>query len=207
MTTPIQLGLPQLVLMLIVILALIMLVLSLIRLRIVRSVASIIIILVCVFTLWLSFSIQSYLGLTGDIKVATVRAVPFENVQHEISVHITLYDQYGNISTPEQTYAIKGDEWMLQGDILKFQPWLNVVGIHSSYKLTRLEGQYQDIALEQNNQHTVVALNGGDDDFFKSTYKQAWSSPFVEAAYGNAVILPANGHTYTVLVSQTGLHV
>lgn len=207
MTTPIQLGLPQLVLMLIVVLSLIMLVLSLIRLRIVRSVVSIIIILVCCFTLWLSFSIQSYLGLTGDIKVAQVQAVSFENVPHEMSIHITLYDQYGNVSTPEQVYAIKGDEWMLQGDILKFATWLNVVGIHSSYKLTRLEGQYQDVTLEQNNQHTVVPLNGGDDDFFKNTYKQAWSSPFVEAAYGNAIILPANGRTYTVLVSQTGLHI
>jgi hypothetical protein len=207
MTTPIQLNLPQLVLMLIGVLALIMLVVSLIGLKIVHSVVAIIIILACCFSLWVTFSIQSYLGLTGDIKVAQVRATPITNARHEMTVFVTLYDQYGNVTTPETTYLVKGDEWTLQGDILKFPTWLNVIGIHSSYKLTRLEGVYQNVSLERTSQHTVVPLNGGDDNFFTSTYKQVWSNPFVEAAYGNAIIVPADGRTYTVLVNETGLHI
>jgi hypothetical protein len=35
--------------------------------------------------------------------------------------------------------------------------------------------------------------------------EQAWTSPVVEAAYGNAVFLAADGKTYDVFVSQTGL--
>ena len=35
---------------------------------------------------------------------------------------------------------------------------------------------------------------------------QAWVSPVIQAAYGNAVFLMADGKTYDVFVSQTGLY-
>src|SRR5436853_282281 len=83
----------------------------------------------------------------------------------------------------------RGDEWMLQGDIIKFPTWLNILGLHSGYKLTRLEGRYDDPKLESNSRHVVVTLNGGDDNFFKTMQGQAWVSPVIQAAYGNAVFL------------------
>jgi hypothetical protein len=36
--------------------------------------------------------------------------------------------------------------------------------------------------------------------------QQAWVSPIIQAAYGNAVFLAADGKTYDVYVSQTGLY-
>jgi hypothetical protein len=80
------------------------------------------------------------------------------------------------------------------------------VGLHSSYKLTRLEGRFDDPNLERHATHTVVDLNGGDDNFFKTVQEQAWVSPIVQGAYGNAVFLGADGKTYDVFVSQTGLY-
>ena len=77
---------------------------------------------------------------------------------------------------------------MMQGDIIKFPSWLNVVGLHAGYKLTRLEGRYDDIHLENTAPHTAVPLNGGDDTFFQTTYThKQWFGPIVDAAYGNAV--------------------
>jgi hypothetical protein len=83
---------------------------------------------------------------------------------------------------------------------------MNIVGIHSGYKLTRLEGRFDDPNMEANAKHTVIVLNGGDDQFFKTVQEQAWVSPVVQAAYGNAVFLAADGKTYNVFVSQTGLY-
>ena len=155
--------------------------------------------------LWLSLLIQTYLGLTSDIKVARVHATAVANVPHLMSVDLTLYNQNGK-QTSEQTYIINGDEWMLQGDIIKFPPWLNIFGLHSGYKLTRLEGRFDDPTLEANSHHVVVTLNGGDDNFFKTVQEQAWTSPFIQAAYGSGTFIQPDGKTYDVFVSQTGLY-
>jgi hypothetical protein len=169
-----------------------------------RGIGGVILVLIAASLLWLTFLMQAYLGLTGDIRVARIHAMPIANVPHLMSVELILYDKVGHQSS-DKTYGVNGDEWMLQGDIIKFPTWLNVLGLHTSYKLTRLEGRYDNPDLERHATHTVVELNGGDDTFFKTVQQQAWVSPVVEAAYGNAVFLMADGKTYDVFVSQTGL--
>ena len=233
MNIPIQFGLPQIVLIAIAIIG-VLLLLSVLtgffagkleeeifeddygrryrrwrrrkpRFRWGRGTSGLLMIVVAVFLLWLAFSVQTYLGLTSDIKVAQVQASNFANADHMMSVKLTQYNQSGQ-QMSDQTYLVKGDLWFLQGDMLKFPTWMNIFGIHSGYKLTRLEGLYEDPHIEDTAQHTDYPLNGGDDNFFKTVYKQAWSSPFVDAAYGNAVVLPADGHTYNIYVSQSGLY-
>lgn len=170
-----------------------------------RGIAGIILVLLALSILWLTLLVQTYLGLTSDIKVARIHATKVGNIPHMMSVDLTLYDQNGR-QISEQTYVINGDEWMLQGDVIKFPTWLNIVGLHSGYKLTRLEGRYDDPTLEGSSKHVVVTLNGGDDNFFTTVQQQAWTSPIVQAAYGSSTFLPSDGKTYDVSVSQTGLY-
>lgn len=157
------------------------------RFKVWRGLSGLLLLAVAVSLLWVTFLVQSYLGLTGEIKVAHIRATSIANVAHQMSVEVVLYDGKGHV-TSDNTYLIQGDEWMVQGDIIKFPAWLNVVGLHAGYKLTRLEGRYDDVTLENTARHTAVALNGGDDNFFHTTYThKQWFAPFVDAAYGNAV--------------------
>ena len=157
------------------------------RFKMTRGFSGLVLLAVAVSLLWLTFLVQSYLGLTGEIKVAHIRATSIANVAHQMSVEVMLYDGNGHV-TSDNTYLLQGDEWMVQGDIIKFPAWLNVVGLHAGYKLTRLEGRYDDITLENSAHHTAVPLNGGDDNFFQTTYlHKQWFAPFVDAAYGNAV--------------------
>ena len=157
------------------------------RFKIWRGLGGIALLAVAISLLWVTFLVQSYLGLTGEIKVAHIRAMSIANVAHQMSVEVVLYDQHGHV-TSDNTYLIQGDEWMMQGDIIKFPAWLNIVGLHAGYKLTRLEGRFDDIHLENTAPHTAVPLNGGDDTFFQTTYlHKQWFGPFVDAAYGNAV--------------------
>ncbi|HEU5227985.1 MAG TPA: hypothetical protein VFU49_09255 [Ktedonobacteraceae bacterium] len=169
-----------------------------------RSLSGVLLLVLALSLLWVTFLVQTYLGLTSDIQVAQVRATQITGIPHMMSVELILYDQNGHQAS-DKTYLVQGDEWMLQGDIIKFPTWLNIVGLHTGYKLTRLEGRFDDPNLERNSQHTVIELNGGDDNFFKTVQQQAWLSPTIEAAYGNAVFLGADSRTYNVYVSQTGL--
>ncbi|GCF07386.1 hypothetical protein [Dictyobacter arantiisoli] len=233
MTTPVQIGWPQLLLFIIAVIGVGLLISSLMglfkrrremeifedeygqryrrwrkhhrELRWKRGTGGILLLVLSISLLWLTFAIQSYLGLTSDIKVAQIEATSFTNAAPQMSVKLTLLDTQGK-PTSSQTDLMNGDMWELQCNVLKFPSWMNIFGIHSSFKLTRLEGTYSDPALEANSKHTVVELNGGAGDFFKSVYKQAWTSPFVDAAYGGAVLEPADGHTYDIYMSQTGLY-
>ncbi|GAC1566828.1 MAG: hypothetical protein NVS3B14_10950 [Ktedonobacteraceae bacterium] len=159
---------------------------------------------IAVSLLWLAFLVQTYLGLTGNIKVAQIRATKVSNIPHVMSVELVLYDQNGK-ATSDNTYIVQGDEWMLQGDILKFPSWMNILGFHSGFKLTRLESRYDNPQTESMAHHTVIVLNGGDDNFFTTVQQQAWTSPFVDSAYGSSAILSPDGHVYNIFVSQDAL--
>src|SRR5579875_3103885 len=116
MNTPIQFGLPQIVLIAIAVIGVLML-LSVVtglfagkleeeifeddygrryrrwrrrkpRFRWRRGTSGLLMIVCAVFLLWLAFSVQAYLGLTNDIKVAQVHASSFDNASHMMSVEL-----------------------------------------------------------------------------------------------------------------------
>ena len=149
-----------------------------------------------------SVAIQSYLGFTGEIKVATIHATAITNMPHTMIVNLTLYDQNGQ-EILHGDYSLNGDRWELNSDVVKFQPWLNFFGIHSGYKISRLTSQYDD-----SNAHMIkpISLNGSDEDFYNSIRNKTWwSIPSVMAVYGSAVLEPADDVTYDVFIDQTGM--
>lgn len=178
------------------------------RLRWQHGMGGILLMILAVSLLWLTFLVQSYLGLTSDIKVAQVTALSIANSPDGLpmmSVDLTLYNPNGHVAS-QQSYLVLGNEWMLQDDTIKVAGWLNILGMHSGYKITRLEGRYDDPNLEANSKHTVVTLNGGDDGFFQNMRSwHSWASSFFDAEYGTAVFSAADG-TYNIYVSQTGLY-
>jgi len=228
MNTPLSIGFPQVILFLVIVIAIGLLISSVMSLRSYRiekyededgvlrrrrrrhfrwghGFSGLVLIIVAILLLWVASLVQTYLGLTSDIQVARIHASAITNIPHLMSVELTLYDSNEH-QTSTNTYVVNGDEWMLQGDVVKFPAWLNIVGLHSGYKLTRLEGRFDDPNLESNSKHAVIVLNGGDDNFFKTVQQQAWTSPFVEAAYGSGTFVQPDGKTYNVFVSQSGLY-
>ncbi len=173
------------------------------RLRWGRALGGILMIAIAISLLWLTFLVQTYLGLTGEIKVAQVRAATFANAPHEMTVELILYDDHGNV-TSDNHYLVMGDEWMLQGDIVKFPTWANVLGLHSGYKLTRFEGRYDSINMERTAQHFAIELNGGDDGFFQAVNTHpTWYGWLAQASYGNAVFQGAGN--FNVFATQDAL--
>ncbi|MFF0493876.1 hypothetical protein ACFYTQ_33060 [Nocardia sp. NPDC004068] len=158
------------------------------------------VLLVAVLVLWVTTLLQSFLGLTGEVKAAHVVAKSVADSPHTLDVELTLFGD-GNHAEQHQTYRIEGDMWVLQANIVELEPWVNALGFHSGYKVTRIYGQRLDgVAVKQNQ----FLLNGSDQDFFEDMRKQDWTTrPFVRSAYGNAVISVPG--TYDVFISRDAI--
>ncbi|MFC9470577.1 hypothetical protein ACFTS5_00165 [Nocardia sp. NPDC056952] len=167
-----------------------------------RAVPGAALLLVAVLLLWIATLLQTYLGLTGEIKAAHVVAKPVAGHEHQLDLVLTQFDEDGNASEPT-THRIEGDMFALQSNIVELEPWVNALGFHSGYKLSRLYGQRLDGKSPTQDQ---TFLNGGDRDFFEDMNKNRWyTSPFIRSAYGNATI--ATPGEYDVYISRDAIKV
>ena len=90
------------------------------------------------------------------------------------------YGNDGNITFDHQYPGVEGNQVQLQGDIIKYWPGLNPL-FQSGYKLTRLEGYYNDPNIERTYKPDPIYLNGGDDNFYKTVHGLPSVTPVVEA--------------------------
>jgi hypothetical protein len=85
-------------------------------------------------------------------------------------------------------FEVAGDQWVLEGDILKWRNWLNFLGLHTRYRLTRLRSRYLETSDEKTKPGSIYPLveNEGDP-LWRSLYKYGPRLPLVSTVYGNAV--------------------
>ncbi|MFD4461630.1 hypothetical protein [Nocardia sp. NPDC058480] len=167
-----------------------------------RAVPGAALLLVAVLLLWIATLLQTYLGLTGEIKAAHVVAKPVAGQEHQLDIVLTQFDEDGTAGQPT-THRVEGDLFALQSNIVELEPWVNALGFHSGYKISRLFGQRLD-GKSPTQDHTF--LNGGDRDFFEDMNENRWyTSPFIRSAYGNAVI--ATPGEYDVYISRDAIKV
>ena len=78
-------------------------------------------------------------------------------------------------------------------------PLLNVLGLHSGYKLTHWIGHYASISKSD----STIDINSGDGKFFKMDSNH--TTPIVSATEISSNFLRPDGKTYNLFVSPTGL--
>ncbi|MFC9895403.1 hypothetical protein ACFVMC_17110 [Nocardia sp. NPDC127579] len=186
-------GIVQIAMILLILVGLALLVSAVVRMRRVgglrvllgRGSAGLVLLLVAVVLLWFATLMQTYLGLTGEIKAAHVVVKEVAGQDHRLDVDLTIFGQDGEPDRRE-TYRIEGDQWVMQANIVELHPWVNALGFHSGYKLSRLFGQRTD---GEPTTERHIFLNGSDQDFFQDMREgDWWTKPFVRSAYGNATI-------------------
>lgn len=207
MSYPVDFGVLQAGSILAIVLGVALLVSALFALRkrgpralIARGAGGALLLVAAVLVLWIATLVQTYLGLTGEVRAAHVVVAPVSGAEHQLEVQLTLFDTDGG-TTERSTHRVEGDMWVLQAQLVELEPWVNALGFHSGYKVSRLYGQRLDgVATRQNH----IFLNGGDRDFFEDMSENRWfTSPFVRSAYGNAVI--ATPGEYDVFISRDAI--
>jgi hypothetical protein len=164
-----------------------------------------IIIMVAVFgmLLFAGFFARAYHAFTLEEEVAEIQ---IEATGNENSTRVTLVQFLPSDSQIVRTFPIYGDQWMLEGDILKWDNWLNFLGLHTRYRLTRIRGRYLKTEDELNKPQAVYSLVANEDHpLWRYLYEFGPQLPFVSTVYGNAVFQTSHEEKrFAIMVSTSG---
>lgn len=152
----------------------------------------------------------TYLNL-NDQHVAQVQVTATQKLDL-LSVKVTLFDKdHHPTNDTIQCYIKSGDTLIFQGDIVKFIPWMNALGLYSGYKLTRIMGCYSNA--NDRDPHALLIPNNGEDPFFTQLQGRPWVFSTAEAHYSKPFSLqPAQlkasqqTEIYQVYTTQNGLY-
>jgi hypothetical protein len=149
------------------------------------------------------FFFQAYYAFNREEPVAKVTITPFPKEQKNL-VRLELYGPKN--SHEIRQFEVRGDQWMLEGDILKWNKWINFLGIHTRYRLTRLRGRYiltSDELTKPAEIYSLVEIE--DHPIWGYLYRHGASLPFVSTVYGNAVFQNSEeASTFLVYTTTSG---
>jgi len=147
----------------------------------------------------LALSVHGYRALTREEVAAVVEIEPL--VPQRFVAHVTLADGRS------RSFDLAGDEFYVDARVLKWSPWVNLLGLHTGYALDRIAGRYADLEAERQAPRTVHSLvDDASLDAFALRRKHELLAPIVDASYGSATFTSASRPTtLEVRVSTTGL--
>ncbi len=153
--------------------------------------------------LFLGFFLRSYYAFTYEEPVAEVFIQSSDAPQVS---RITLKQFVPDGLEVSRHFLIRGDQWVIEGDILKWESWLNFLGLHTRYRLTRLRGRYAVTEAERRGPQTIYSLVEDENHpLWRYLYQYGHQLPFVSTVYGNAVF-QATGEDkrYAIYVGTSG---
>jgi hypothetical protein len=153
--------------------------------------------------LFLGFFLRSYYAFTYEEPVAEV-VIQSSDAPHVSRITVRQFHPKGSYAS--RHFLIKGDQWVIEGDILKWENWLNFLGLHTRYRLTRLTGRYVATAAEMKEPRTAYSLVDDEDrPLWRYLYRYGHQFPFVNTVYGNAVFQAVGGdNRYVIYVGTSG---
>ena len=153
--------------------------------------------------LFFGFFLRTYHAFTHEKLVAEILTRSLEGTK---TSPMSLVQLYSAESRSTRHFFLKGDQWMLEGDILKWDNWLNFLGLHTRYRLTRLRSRYISTQEETSEPHSIYSL--ADDEnhpLWKYLYQYGHQLPFVSTVYGSAAFQSSmENKRYLVYVGTSG---
>ena len=153
--------------------------------------------------LFAGFFFRAYRAFTLEEPVAEI--IIEHREKGGLSSITIIQDEQGG-KPKARRFDIAGDQWVLEGDILKWRSWLNFLGLHTRYRLTRLRSRYLQTSDEMTRPSTVHPLVENENNpLWKYLYKYGPRLPMVSTVYGNAVFQTSGEDAiYRVYVGTSG---
>jgi acyl-CoA synthetase (AMP-forming)/AMP-acid ligase II len=181
------------------------------RLGVVASSLRLLLILLLISTslavLFIGAFIQSYTAFTQRQLAATVRCTVVPG-KEDIMI-LVFATPAPSPANKIQRYLLRGQQWTVEGHILKWDDRLNLLGLRTMYKLTRVRGRYLRSEDEMNKPVTVYSLVSNEDPpHWRWLFEYGPRLPFVQAVYGNTVFtFPSETKTFAIYVTNSGFMV
>lgn len=155
---------------------------------------------------FLSYSafLRAYHVFTKEELVAIVECLPSSDRSFDFELQLTPV-----VNKKQQSplnFGIKGEQWAVGGDILKWHSFANLLGLHSMYRLTRVEGRYRKAIDQKTKKPSVYPLTEEEESqFWKILYKFGDKLPLVSSVYGNTVYTdPSFTDPFKIYVTISG---
>lgn len=148
---------------------------------------------------------QSYARLTAERPVAEVTVAALHPALQLYQVTVRRLDGT-NIVT---SCNIQGDEWLMSAAVQKWQPWVNILGLDSTYSLDQIANKYFSAARGNGRAITACDLRAPMPAWMPRGLA-GWLVTQVQASqrrFGSAVYMPlTDGAIYRVIMTQSGLN-
>ena len=166
---------------------------------VVRSLAGLTLLAAGALAVAIAVGIQGYRALTREEVAAIITVRPTTPQRFEAAFKFP--------DGREAKYDLAGDEIYVDAHILKWKPFVNVLGLHTAYELDRVGGRYRALDQERSAQRTIYALRPDRPvDLFALRQRYALLSHLLDADYGSAAFVPVgNGAQLELRVSTSGL--
>jgi len=147
----------------------------------------------------LALGIQGYRALTHEEVAAHISVRPLERQRFE-AIFVFADGR-------KAKFDLAGDEIYIDAHILKWTPYANLLGLHTSYELDRVAGRYHAIEQERSSARTVYTLGMEKPvDLFSLRRRHLALAPLFDAEYGSATFVAVTRPASLELrVSTTGL--
>jgi len=153
--------------------------------------------------LFLGSFLRAYYAFTYEEPVAEILTEPLE-IPKTTRVWLVQYLPSQQVNTRQ--FLVRGDQWMIEGDIVKWDNWLNFIGLKTRYRLTRLRGRYVSTDAEILQKPTIYSLVKDEDHpVWKYLYRYGHELPFISTVYGNAAFQASTENKrYFLYLSTSG---
>ncbi|MBD2859887.1 hypothetical protein IB286_12830 [Spongiibacter sp. KMU-158] len=156
----------------------------------------------------LTQDVFSYRNLADEQRVARV-IVTLDDADGVVQA----FPRYTlSLSVPEQEtrhFTLLGDQWQLEGRVLRWDLPFARLGVTNLVKLERLSNRYQNINFQRQEDKIYYAITSTSlVDTWPILRKAEFLKEWVEVDYGNAVFAPlTDGAAYGVFLGRSGLFI
>lgn len=169
----------------------------------VRRCIGLLLVLLAIASALLAFATYRYLQLFHDRPVALLELHQEAPQRFRASLMIA---QAGTNTSQLEHYELRGDAWLIDAQVLRWQLPAVLAGVPSLYSLDRISGRYDDIEQERSAPRSVYTLNDSAlPDLFSLKREFPRWLPFIDAQYGSATWMPMfDKARYVVLFNDRG---
>ena len=148
---------------------------------------------------------QTYARLTSERPVAEVTVAALHPAMQTYQITIRRLDGTGLASS----CTVQGDEWLMSAAVQRWRPWMNVLGLDSTYTLDQVANKYFSAARGNGRRITACGLTGGAPAWVPHDMS-VWLIDRARAEqrhFGSAVYMPlTDGALYRVVMTQGELN-